>query len=810
MSSRNRTIILVTCVTIGFLAICGYIAYKTLIQSLPVYDGEIQSSGVHSSVEIYRDSMAVPYILAKNEEDAAFALGYVHAQERLFQMDVMRRAAAGRLSEVFGTKTLAFDQMFRTVGMGQTAEKIWASASPVTKKMLTAYSAGVNKYIEDNKNKLPIEFDILDYYPESWKPQHSILVIRMMAWELNISWWADVTFAEIITKVGRDKAAKLIPDYPENGKTIIPQSNPAINPKDVAFFNTDKEFRKFIGIDGTHIGSNNWVVNGSKAVSGKAMIANDPHLAFRAPGLWFVACIRAGNWNAEGATLPGVPGIVIGKNANISWGLTNVMADDADFYTETLDSSKTKYMVDNSWRDLKVRVDTIKIKDSADVIQSTMYTHRGPIISGTHPFASNGKMPVLSMRWLGNEPGDEYYAFYLTNHAKNWEEFKQGVRNFTVPGQNYVYADKSGNIGYICGAKLPMRNSVCPYFIYDGTQSSSDWCGFVPADKMPELYNPSYGFIASANNKTVKDFPYYITNLWEPSSRIERIYQLLLAKEKFTTKDFSDIQMDVTSPYAKEMSSYIVNAFKGIKVTDQNLKSALDLITGWDYSFNTELQAPAIYAVYLKYLMRYTLADDLGEELFNEYLTVANIPYRVMLKLLKANDALIFDNCKTAKVESRDEIIRKSFASAILELEKKQGDNIKEWQWGKMHMLTIKHTFHGADKIIDKIADVGPYPIGGDGTTINNGEYALHEYHGSISQLKTNEYEDILGPSMRYIFDWAYPDEFKISLPTGQSGNIFSGHYKDMTDRYLQGDCYTIKTDENSIKKNSHLLIITP
>ena len=309
MKYKTLSFLSIGSILIVFSLVGIYLAHKTLILSLPKYDGTIVDADVHSRVEIYRDSCAIPYILAQSEEDAAFALGYVHAQERLFQMDMMRRAGEARLSEVYGKKTLAFDQMFTTIGLKQTAEKIYASSNTVTKKMLAAYAAGVNKYIDENKNRLPVEFDVLDYYPYHWTPQHSIIVMRMMAWELNISWWADIAYSEIIAKVGREKGAKLLPDYAENGRMIIPASIPNIKANDISFLKTDRDFRNFIGFAGTHIGSNNWVVNGSKSTSGMPIIANDPHLAFRAPGIWYVACIRGGNWNAEGVTLPGVPGV---------------------------------------------------------------------------------------------------------------------------------------------------------------------------------------------------------------------------------------------------------------------------------------------------------------------------------------------------------------------------------------------------------------------------------------------------------------------------------------------------------------------
>ncbi|MFI5237517.1 MAG: penicillin acylase family protein, partial [Ignavibacteriales bacterium] len=346
-------------VTIGILAsliiiflVGGYILYNSLTESLPVYEGELKTSLLKSEVQIYFDSLAVPYVYAESDEDAAFALGYLHSRERMFSMDLMRRAGEGRLSEIFGVETVPFDRMFRTVGIYRTATMIKERMNPEGLKLLEAYSRGVNFYLEEKKNKYTFEFDVLGYQPEEWKPEHCIIIIRMMAWELNLGWWTDLTFTELVQKLGEEKVKEILPGFPENAPTIIPSEIKKIAQINNSFIETDKAFRKFIGMTGTHLGSNNWVVNSKMSASGKPIIANDPHLAYRAPGIWYAAVINSPNWNAAGVTLPGVPGIVIGKNNNISWTLTSIMTDETDFYFETLDSSRTKYLLDDKWIDM--------------------------------------------------------------------------------------------------------------------------------------------------------------------------------------------------------------------------------------------------------------------------------------------------------------------------------------------------------------------------------------------------------------------------------------------------------------------------
>ncbi|MCZ7614342.1 MAG: penicillin acylase family protein [Ignavibacteriaceae bacterium] len=305
---------------------------------------------------------------------------------------------------------------------------------------------------------------------------------------------------------------------------------------------------------GTHLGSNNWVVNSQMSASGNPIIANDPHLAYRAPGIWYAAVIKSPQWNAAGVTLPGVPGIVIGKNESaeggISWTLTNIMTDETDFYFETLDSSRTKYLLDGSWKDLIIIEDTIYTKDGIKEPIEIKYTHRGPIISNIHPYnlvynQDESTYPPISMRWLGNEFSDEMDAFLKINQAKNWNEFKSAVEKFNIPGQNFVYADKEGNIGYVFGGALPIRPNNATTFVFDGSMAKNDWKGLVPRTELPFLFNPTQnlpagqaGFIATANNKVIKDFKYHITNLWEPSSRIERITELLQTKNQHSVNDY--------------------------------------------------------------------------------------------------------------------------------------------------------------------------------------------------------------------------------------------------------------------------------
>ncbi len=798
------------------LAVCligSFIFYKMLTATLPQYSGRIDSSKIKDTIKIYRDSMAVPYIVAHDDKDVAFAMGFVHAQERMFTMDVTRRAGEGRLSEIFGSKTLPYDEMFKTIGIERDAKKMLKQLSPESLSMLKSYSNGVNFYLSKYKNNLPVEFDVLGYTPDKWTPLSSLVIIRMMGWELNIGWWADVALSDLVGKFGYDKVKDILPNYPENAPYVVPYKLSTDWKAADAFFRTDMSFRKFIGWNGTHIGSNSWIVNGSKSASGLPIIANDTHLALSAPGKWFAMVIKSKDWNAAGITLPGAPAIVLGKNKYISWAVTNIMEDDADFYSEKLDSTGTKYLFNGAWHPLNIIKDTINVKDSSSVVIEIKSTDHGPIVSGIHPYSTafgnkNLAGGNISMNWLGSYPSDELLTFLKINKAENWGQFKAAFSTYSVPGQNFVYGDRNGNIGYIFGARLPVRSSNSPEFIYDGTTSKNDWKGFLPQNELPVIYNPPDNYLASANNKTEKDFKYYITNLWEPPSRIERITQLLHSKEKFSVHDFMKFQNDIVSPYAEKMTKYILNAFDNVKIINQNLRQTLELFKDWNFKLSKYQQVPSIYEVFYKYLLRNIFLNKMGKELFNEYVFVQNIPYRTIMQLMNEPNSSWFDDPLTPQVEDRDQVIRKSLSEALTELEDKYGKDITNWQWGKMHYVIFKHLFSGKSSIVDKIVGIGPFAIGGDGTTIFNTEYPFTINENNIPFLHHGEFQNTLGPAVRYIYNFADPNVFYLILPTGQSGNFFSRHYKDMTRMWLSGKYLEIRTDLKSIENSKNKLLV--
>ena len=802
MNMKTRTKLL-----LGILGSLVIIVLVTLLilrylvtKSFPVTDGEIKVPGLEKEVTVRRDEFGVPHIFAANDHDLFFTQGYTHAQDRLWQMDVARRAGEGRLSEVFGSSTLKFDKLFRTVGMMRIAEKLELNIHPESRAILQAYSDGVNAFIASHRGKYPIEFDMLNYAPEEWKPVHSLLIARLMAWELNISWYVDLVLGDLYKTLGEEKAREIFPTYPENTPVIVPKEYRAglLSDDLLSLIDVDQEFRQAFGVTGTHIGSNAWAIGPEKSATGKAMLANDPHLGFSAPSKWYEIHLDGGDYNVAGVSLAGTPLVVIGHNPHIAWGLTNVMADDADFYLE-MTNSAGEYLFRDVWTPLTVVQDTIVVKDSSSVILTVKSSHHGPIINDVNSVGSVTKDVLVSMRWTGQDVSDELYALLQINKAKNWDEFKSGVAEFTVPGQNFVYADDDGNIGYLAGVRLPIRSAQNPTLPMPGWTGQYDWNGFVPFDRLPSLFNPPQHFIATANNKlTDAPFPYHISNLWEPPSRIQRLDELLRKQEKLSADDVQGMQRDYYSYFAKEMTPYILRAYDSAAVTDTDVQTALRYFRNWHFQLTKDDVPTALFHVFFTHVLRNIFLNKMGESLFQKYIFIANIPYRTVPTLFRNPASSWFDDPSTERVETRDDVIRKSLEEAIQELKTALGAEMKTWQWGLLHTVTFRHPF-GAQPPLGAVFNIGPFPIGGSGTTLNNGEYYL-----------ADPYKVTLGPSTRQIVDFSNLDDARSIIPTGESGQPMNDHYSDQTPLWLNGEYHVMPIDSvkvASIAKHSLRLI---
>jgi penicillin G amidase len=795
---------------IGFLAVfilittAGLaIGYYLVTRSFPKVSGTISVQGLKQESEVRRDEYGVPHINAHSEYDAFFTVGYIHAQDRLWQMDLTRRAGTGRLSEILGTPALKTDKMFRTLGLWRHAQKLSQSIDEETRNALQAYADGVNQYIFTHTGKYPIEFDMLNIEPEPWTVEHSLLVSRLMAWELNYSRWVDLLLAELVQQFGETRAKEIFPYWQEEAPLIIPKE---LNGKNVAeglrpMFDAEREYRSLLGLRAIESGSNAWAVAGKKSVTGKPILANDPHLLLMSPARWYELHIVSPALDVAGMSIPGVPFVVVGRNQRIAWGVTNAMMDDNDYYFEEVDSLQhpTRYKYKNEWLPIVETVDTILVKGSLPVAFSIYNTHRGPIVNKMEPTAQS-LTSLISMHWVGHEISNEAGAFLRMNKAGNWQEFQDALKLYAAPAQNFVYADIDGNIGYRTGGKLPIRETKGPTLPFPGWTDEYDWKGFVPFDQMPQVFNPPEGFVATANNKIIDDsYPYYISSHWESPWRSMRISEVLREQEKFTVEDIQKLQLDLVSTQAREFMPYILHAFDSVAVTDSNVKTTLEYFRSWTFETRKEDVSTSLFQAIVTKLVYNTFHDKLGDRLYGLYDTLASTPLSALSHLLKNPDSEWFDDWKTPAHETRDVCIRKSVSEALSDLENRLGGELKEWQWGRLHTVTFEHVF-SANKFLASFFNVGPFPVGGSHATVNVGQYFL-----------AHPYESTVGPSMRQIFSLSDINDTRTVLPPGQSGQVFTRHYKDQITLWLNGG-YKMRPMQMSVVESTcrDVLILKP
>lgn len=786
---RPRTRVLLGGGAVLLLAgLAAFLFLRHLVtKSFPQTSGMLTLSGLHEAVEIRRDAYGVPCIQAADEHDLLFALGFVHAQDRLWQMDITRRAAQGRLSELFGGVTVPFDRMFRIIGIRRIAEENERAMTAESRRRLEAYAAGVNALITMSEGKFPVEFDMLQYRPDPWEPVHTVMLGSMMAWDLNLSWWTDLTFGAIAEQVGLEKALDIFPSYPASVPPLVPASVwRAYAGAGRGLLETAQNYRRFQGSPGMQGGSNAWVIAPEKSASGRVILANDTHLQLQSPPRFYEVHLRAPGTDVGGFSMPGVPGIVAGRNTRIAWGLTNVMADDADFYVEQIDSmNPARYLYNGTWLPLTVREEEIVVRGDTAATVVIRSTHHGPIVTDIRTMLQKAPRTfAASMRWTGQEFSDPFEAFHRINHADNWEEFSEGVRLFAGPGQNFVYGDVDGNIGYRCGVRLPVRGKQNSTLPLPGWDPSTEWKGYVPFEQLPHLYNPPEGYIATANNKIVDDsYPHHLSDLWEPPSRIVRLREVLGGAGRFSAADFERLQNDRRSPHAAEMVPFLLGAFRDSSLDIDGADAAFEYLRNWNFSFDADGVATALYQQFFVRLLDNIFRDELGEELFHDFVILVNVPIRVTARLVTEGTSGWFDDVRTPEIETRDDVIRRSFREAVRELRERFGPEMKTWRWGELHTVTLTHPF-GLKKPLDRVFNTGPFPYGGGSTSLVSGEYSFNA-----------PFVVTVGAAFRQIVDFARPGETRRVLPGGQSGQVFHAHYGDQVHLWVNGAYRTYRPD---------------
>lgn len=771
-----------------FLFLMGrFVLNRVQKQALPDYDADVALTGLENQVEVLRDSFAIPHIYAKSEVDLYRAVGFAMAQDRMWQMDLLRRVTQGRLSEIFGKDMVDTDLLMRALRIQQKSEKLLPALSPSIKIALEAFSDGVNQYLL--QSPLPPEFVLLNYRPEPWEPVHSLNLIGYMAWDLSMGWETEYFLHRLRAEVPDSLIAEMIPDiknsrtvvYPEFGKLRIAAGESLLTAAD----NLPRLGAEIFN------GSNNWAVSGQKSVSGKPMLANDMHLGLFAPGIWYQMHQSVpGMLNVTGVVLPGQPFVICGHNERIAWGMTNVMVDDLDFYAEKLNPDSTRYWFDGAWHDLDIQKQEIHTKEG-DTIQAVLrFTHRGPLVNR---FKKEKEIP-LSIRWLGNEMSDEIRTVYLLNRAKNWADFREAVKSFKTISQNIVYADVDGNIGLQCSAGIPVRNGD-GIRIYPGDSSEYDWKGLVPFDELPYEFNPERGYVSSANNKTVgDDFPYSVSYWFATPSRISRIREMLEEKRKLDVADFRVMQADVKSWTAEKTVPIFLKSLDARSDWNELELAAIEALRSWDYRLERSSGAAAVFEVLYRRTMENLVRDELSDSLLQDIAGQRILLENLFLNVLaKGGNSAWVDDVNTPTLETFGDVVVRSLRETVSEIASFQGEDVGAWEWGKMHKLTLKHPL-GRVAILDRLFNLnrGPFSVPGSYHTVCPYAYSF-----------TNLYETNHGASHRHIYDLANWDLSLTVIPTGTSGIPASPFYLDQTSRYLNNRYHADRFGRESVKRGA-------
>ena len=742
--------------------------------SSPAKNKKLVLKNAHDKIEILFDDRMIPHVFAQNDHDVYYAQGYVTAMHRLWQMDFQTRFAAGRISEVVGAKAIEVDKYQRRMGMMYGAENSLEGmmADPQSREMLLAYTEGINDYIKSlDKRKLPVEYKLLNFKPEKWTPIKCALLLKQMSAVLAMG-SDEFYMTNVLKKYGPGITKDLFPDYPFKEDPIIPVGTKwdfdalPIPP-------TPKSFTEMMTTDNATkqkvegIGSNNWAVSGIKTASGFPILANDPHLDLTLPSIWYQIQLHAPGINTYGVSLPGAPGVIIGFNQNIAWGVTNVAADVLDFYQiKFKDDKHDRYWYNNKWNATKPRYETIKIKGGKDIVDTVYYTHHGPIVYFQKPtYSRANNVPTgHALRWIAHDKSNEMKTFYLMNRAKNYDDYRKALPYFTAPAQNFIFASADNDIAITPNGKFPLKWKNQGKFILDGTDPSNDWQGWIPASQNPTVKNPPRNFVSSANqSSTDPTYPYYINWEFAPYERGKRINDRLAAMKNVTADSMRNLQMDSYSIMAENLVPYILPLVNNANL-NATQKESYNLITKWNKYFDAKSVAASVFDLWTKRLSTEIWDDDFGDKD-----TPMRFPSRdrTIELIQKDPNSKWFDNVKTSKKETLADLVNASFKYACDSLERKYGPIGEDWQWGNFKNSNVPH--------LAKIPGFGSKKmlIGGSKSTVN----ALSE---------TN------GPSWRMVIELGKTPKGHGVYPGGQSGNPGSPFYDNMIDTWAEGKLYDL------------------
>jgi len=809
--------------------------YGAVKASLPQRDGTVKLTGLSAPVIVTYDSLGVPNLVASNLPDLFFAQGYITAQDRLWQMDMTRRFASGDLAVILGPKYLKYDREQRILGLRRVAEQAAAMMDRQERARFDAYAAGVNTYIEQHRKSLPLEFRFLGYAPHVWTVEDSLLVGLSMTEFLNHGLYKDKLEKEkVLAKLGPEMTADLFVntswrDHPpgadrSNIENEVPQEStpdeeeqhsrnysdppaasavptglgvpydayPALKrwamlfraygaPSDAAtkadFSSRQLQLRP--EQNPVRPGSNNWVVSGAHTASGKPLLSNDMHLDLELPNVWYEAHLTAGDFDVAGVTLPGMPYVIVGHNQRIAWGFTNLGPNVEDVYIEKFNDNG-EYLTPQGWVKPEHRQEIIRVKGEPEVTLDIVTTRHGPIITDLIP----GEKRKLALKWTGLDPATLNIPFFAVGLARDWQEFQAAFAKFGAPGQNVVYADVDGHIGYQATGFIPIRATGDGDVPEPGEDDTHEWTAYIPHEQLPSVYDPPSGILATANGRVTPDgYPYELSTEWMSPYRTQRLYRLLTAPKKFTPGDMVTIQTDIVSPFDRFCAERFVYAVDHTPHASQRAKEAAELMRKWDGTMSTDSAAATIAVFSREKLKELLLQPRLGDE-WKEYKSfmspvwlenvLTHQPQRWLPPGYSSYDRLL-----AAAVE---DATNDATATSAITL----------WKWGRVHRTDITHPFWSHVPILKKGAGPGSLPLSGDTET--------------IKQVAPR-----FGPSERLTVDFANLDATTLDIVNGQSGDIFDEHFNDQWDAYYHGRTFTLPFSADAVQRaGAHHLRLEP
>jgi penicillin G amidase len=773
-------------------ALAGWFWLQT---SLPRTSGSVHLDGIKAQVSIVRDENGIPHILAESDNDGYFALGYVHAQDRFWQMETMRRFGAGRLSEIMGEATLGTDKWMRTLGLYHLAEDQAEALDPPIRQALQSYADGVNSWLNTKFGLPGLEFAGFRYTPDPWKAADSLVWGKIMATRLAGNFRTEILRSLIAKRIPPERVGELWPTDPEDAPVTVSDLPAALS---------ENVLRGLASLSPWPVGhptgaSNFWAIGPEKTDTEGAFMANDPHLGFSAPIMWYLAKIKTPHLKVMGATVPGVPFHVLGTNTDIAWGVTSTQADSEDLFIEKLSSrDSSRYQKVEGDTEFDVRHEVITIKGQEDFELTVRATHHGPVISDLRADArrlgDDGHVVALSATYL-QENDLTSGAFYHLNRAKNWPEFEKGLRDVDGPVLNFVYADSAGNIGFRTAGKIPLRGQGSGVVPSPGWLGRTDWQGYVPFNEMPSQFNPPAALVVNANNRVIaKDASHFITHNWAARYRAERILQRLNGDGEISLETMQSVQNDTLSLMAKDLLPKLLELASSNSDEDGPV---IALLRKWNGVMARDRIAPLIFSTWVLELNKLIYGDELAE-LTPSYLTLRP----QFLNAVLFSRPHWCDDVNTSETETCADLVTKALAITISQLTEKYGENRENWLWGNAHRATFSHQVLSRIPLLNRLADIS---IASDG-----GNYTVNRGATRVNNTKA-PFAHIHGPGFRAVYDLADINRSKFMIATGQSGNPLSAHYADLLTRWRDGKYVRFASDDEGLQAaRSEKMILMP